>query len=270
MQGPFYASKSFLYNSSFFDPEVPYYNNTRYHRKPSPRQFPDNRPYDDGTEYKEDTSVNDTGEVLRQELPNVLNMETWIEKRLKVVLYGVKAEDDQEFTLEIGKRYAISYITESGLKTADGYLRFLSTSIPEECVRYAGNYSDAAMQSFIGMDCSKKGISDKRKIYINTIRAITELEDDEDYEAPAVVGTINDLLQLLLKKIGYLESDCCPAMIEKVNSIMEDVQTIKEENQTLVDLDRNGDGVVDEDELFFVDIGDDEDTSTDNTDSDGE
>ena len=89
MQGSFYSSRAFLYNSMFFDDEVPYYNHTRYHRKPAPRQFPDNRPYDDGTEYKEDNTVNDTGEVLRQPLPNILNLETWIERKLKVVLYDV-------------------------------------------------------------------------------------------------------------------------------------------------------------------------------------
>ena len=253
MQGPFYAQRAFLYGNTFFDPEVPYYNATRHHRHPAAREFPDNRQFDDGTEYVADDSVNDTGEIIRQEVPNILNMETWIEKRLKVVLYGIKPEDDKEYTLEVGKRYAISYITESGLKTADGYLRFLSTSIPEDCTRYAGNYSDSAMQAFIGMDCSKKGISDKRKIYLNTIRAITELADDEDYEPPAVVGTISDLLNQIIARVNYLENcNCdCETIIAKLNELQTDVTQINTDGIKKSDFDTNGDGKIDESDFGF-------------------
>ena len=257
MQSPYYSQRSFLYGMTFFDNEVPYYNSTRHHRHPAARDLPNHRQFDDGTEYKPDESVNDSGEVIRMDIPNILNMETYIEKRLKVIIYGIKEEDDKEFTLEIGKRYAIQYITETGLKTADGYLRFLSSSIPEGPCRYAGNYTDEAMQAFIGIDCSKKGVSDKRKIYLNTIRMITELEDDEDYTPPAVAGTINDLLNKILSRVNYLENcNCdCETIIEKLNSIKEDVSHIKENESTIFDLDRNGDGTVTDDELYFEDIG---------------
>ena len=90
MQSPYYSQRSFLYGMTFFDNEVPYYNSTRHHRHPAARDLPHHRQFDDGTEYKPDESVNDSGEVIRMDIPNILNMETYIEKRLKVIIYGIK------------------------------------------------------------------------------------------------------------------------------------------------------------------------------------
>ena len=223
MQGPFYATRAYMYGNLFFDAEVPYYNSTKYHKKPAPREYPDHRSFDDNSEYK-DPDVDSSEVLVRGTIAPILNTETWIERRLHIILYGLTEEEDKEYTLEVGKRYALQYITESGIKTADGYLRVISNSIPDENCRYANNISEAALQAWIGMDCSTIGVSDKRRIYINSIRAITELEDSEDYVEPETSESINDLILKIWRKVKTLENCDCKALDEQILSIVQELK----------------------------------------------
>lgn len=224
MEGPFIPRKSYMYGHTFFEEEVPQYNSTRHHRRPTkPRGLVRQKIFDDGTEYKPDNG-NSNGNIIRGCVPNIINVETMLVKSLKIYLYGVREEDDHSYTLDIGKRYAITYITEQGMKVADGYLRFLSSSIPEDCTKYVGDYTSTAAQAFIGIDCSAKGVSDKRKIYISTIRGIKPLDDDEDYVAPAESEEVKkfSILERLEEILNELEAngcDCCAEVAEKVDLI---------------------------------------------------
>lgn len=245
MQGPFYATRAYMYGNLFFDNEVPYYNSTKYHRKPGPREYPDHRQFDDNSEYREDIP-DGTPELVRGVIAPILNSETWIERRLHIVLYGMTEEEDKEYILDIGKRYAIQYVTEQGIKSADGYLRVISNSVPDTNCRYANNTSDEALQAWIGMDCSKTGVSDKRRIYINAIRAVTPLENDEDYVEPQTSDSMADLIIKIWRKVRELENCDCKAIDEQILAI---VQELKESGVELKDLDLNGDGVISQEEL---------------------
>jgi len=262
MNAPYLAQRAFCYGQTFFDPEVPYYNSgNKYHRKPAPRQFPDHRRFEDGSEYIEDTSGSESGEMIRfgGEIPTILNMESYIKKSIVLTFYGMKEEDDKTIELELDKRYAITYITEYGVKVADGYLRYISSSIPDDCVKYAGNYSSEAMAAFIGMDCSSKGVSDKRKIYLNTIRAVEALGDDEDYTPPAVAGTISDLLKMILDRVNYLDRCECKPVVDSIMSTVGEIKALQEymheHDEFSVDLDVNGDGVISLEELGIDENG---------------
>jgi hypothetical protein len=225
MEGPFIPRGAYQYGHTFYEQEVPYYNHTKHHACKTGRfrGLSAERVFDDGSEYTTD-DTNSDGNIIRGNVPNIINVETMMVKTLKVYLYGTSEEYDQSYTLEVGKRYAITYVTEQGMKVADGYLRFLSSSIPEECTKYVGEYSDSATQGFIGVDCSTKGVSDKRKIYIATIRGIECLEDDEDYVAPSEDDSVKkySILERLEEILNELESngcDCCVEASEKMDEI---------------------------------------------------
>jgi hypothetical protein len=153
-------------------------------------------------------------------------------KTLKVTIYGATEEDDKTILMQVGKRYAITYMTQSGLRTADGYLRYISSSIPDECTRYisATNPTEVAL-SFIGLDCSTKGISDKRKIYIASIRGIEALADDEDYIPPVdkdnATYTLYEVLAALNKATEALkemnENNVCQQVLSGIDRIETDL-----------------------------------------------
>lgn len=232
MEGPFINRRAYMYGHTFFEQEVPYYNSTACHHKPPIRQFPDNRPFDDGSEYKEDPANTDStdgnlGVARGSKDYMIVDIESQIIKSLKITLYGLTEEEDRVYTLEVGKRYAITYITQQGIRTADGYLRFLSTSIPDDCTRYIGNYSNSALQAFLGMDCSTKGVSDKRKIYVVTIRDIKPLEDDSDYTPPTDENSANVMLSEVLARLNKAtkelealnKSDICMDVLENIDEV---------------------------------------------------
>ena len=83
--------------------------------------------------------------------------------------------------MKTGSRYAVTYITEHGLITSIGRLEIIGDSVPDVCTRYVNATNMAAASTaYIGMDCSTEGNSDKRKIYIATIRFIQAIEDDTE------------------------------------------------------------------------------------------
>lgn len=233
MEGPFISRRAYMYGNTFFEFPVPYYNGMLCHcpkRRPPVREFPISYPSEDGSSYIEDQNGAES-EVFGMARPGVeymiMDIETKIKKTLIVTIYGATEEDDKTIEMEIGKRYAISYMTEYGLHHADGYLRYISSSIPDECTRYImggqNNPTEVAL-SFIGLDCSTKGISDKRKIYIASIRAVEALADDEDYVPPVdqdnatyalyqVLASLNDAVNALK---AMNESNICQQVLEYV------------------------------------------------------
>jgi hypothetical protein len=208
----------YMFGNTFIQPEVHGYKNLHHHMAPANRPMPPypdmvNRPiqcpsggncyfnHSDGvttveTPYIEDGNTGDCSEcetcplayngVIRDPLiTSVVNIETSIIKTLKITLYGNTAERDKTVEMKTGSRYAVTYITEHGLVTSIGCLDLISDSIPDECTRYINSNNMAAVSSaFIGMDCSTEGYSDKRKIYISTIRLVQELDDSDSPTLP--------------------------------------------------------------------------------------
>lgn len=189
MPGPYVRDGHYMYGNVFIQPYPAYYNSSWYHRKPPRRFISDLEFFDDGRAYVPQTPTDPaTGDVVRSETANrIVNIETLAFRSLRIKLYAMKEEDDTDIVLEIGKQYAITYVTEGGLKVANGILKIIDSSIPDTCTRYIGQFNETVATSWIGMDCSVAGKSDKRKIFVASIRAIEEVpEDDESYIPPTV------------------------------------------------------------------------------------
>jgi hypothetical protein len=234
----------YMYGNTFIQPDLPIYNKIPHHimapvSRPIP-PYPDmiNRPincpggkpgcnlsYED-TANKIDTPYEDSSYsgddcncdecpfssngIIRDPLMfNVFELETSIIKTLRVKIYGTSAEQDKTIEMETGKRYAVTYITEHGLITSVGRLELISDSVPDSCTRYIKTNNMAATSTaYIGMDCSTEGNSDKRKIYITSIRFIQKLEDGEEAETEEV-KTLKTRLQELLDAIEAGELVFC-------------------------------------------------------------
>ena len=186
MPGPYVRDGHYMYGNALIQPYPAYYNSSWYHRKPPRRFISDLEFHDDGCLYRADQPQDDNAPITRSEtMHKVINIETLAFRSLRIKLYAMKEEDDTDIILEIGKQYAVTYMSEGGLKIANGILKIIDQSIPDECVRYVGQFNETVATAWIGMDCSTAGKSDKRKIFIASIRAIEEIpEDDPDYIAP--------------------------------------------------------------------------------------
>ena len=243
----------YMFGNTFIQPEMPMYERIAHHnmapvKRPMP-PYPDmiTRPiccpggnngcyfgYEDSTN-KIDTPYDDSAYdesnkcdhidcpfapdgIIRDPLMfNVVNIETSVIKTLKVTIYGITSDQDKTIEMKIGNRYAITYITEHGFITSVGRLEVIGESVPDECTRYINAVNMAAASTaYIGVDCSTEGKSDKRKIYIGTIRYIQELEDGEEVEEVTEdTENIKERLQELLDAIekGELvfcnKEECC-------------------------------------------------------------
>ena len=226
-RGPYIQDGHYMYGNVFIQPYPAYYNSAWYHRTKTPynrippRAFGSDIGYeDDGSLYIPQNKPDQNASVIRDEtMHSVVNIETTAYRSLKIRLYAMKEEDDTELILEIGRQYAITYVTEGGLKLAKGILKMIDSSIPDKCTRYIGEFNETVATAWIAMDCSTNGKSDKRKIYVASIRAIEEVpEDDEDYIPPTIdaeamsdteklnnilnaIPNINNLLNMIVYKV---------------------------------------------------------------------
>lgn len=239
----------YMFGNTFIQPEMPIYYRIPHHNmapvlRPMP-PYPDlatrpitcpngksgcclgyedsankiDMPYDDST-YNEDTcDCTDcpfaTSGIVRDPLMfNVVNIETSVVKTLKVTIYGTSSDQDKTIEMKEGNRYAITYATEHGLITSVGRLELISNSVPDTCTRYINTTNMAAASTaYIGVDCSTEGNSDKRKIYIATIRYIQELDEGEVVETEDI-KSMRERLQKLLDAIEsgelvFCNKDCC-------------------------------------------------------------
>lgn len=116
----------------------------------------------------------------RYPVSNIINVESQLLITLKITLYGVKEEDDKTVILENGKKYNITYLTESGVKNITGILRYIDTTIPTDCIRYIGEYNEVTDFAYIIVDGSTEGNSNIVKIFIRSLRSIDEVKDTTD------------------------------------------------------------------------------------------
>ena len=113
----------------------------------------------------------------RYPVSNIINVESQLLITLKITLYGVKEKDYKTIILENGKKYNITYLTESGVKNITGILRYIDTTIPTDCIRYIGEYNEVADFAYIIVDGSTEGNSNIVKIFIRSLRSIDEIKD---------------------------------------------------------------------------------------------
>lgn len=279
--GPYSTDGHYMYGNTFVTPKPPYYDSIKHHHAPCIRKFPIPPRGDDGCPYLPDDSESN-GEIIRNPLTyNLMNIETKLKYSLWIKLYGTKEDMDKELTLEIGKRYAITYLTERGIDIADGTLQVISPSIPDECRRYIGEYDDNAKSAYIGIDCSTTGKSDKRMIYIASIRYIEELEDGEDYDNPlnnptdiemmsdsqklsAILELLRDNLPCPCTEDQPTEHEKHVSYVEQVLSALKDICPELEYSFKTEDDGNSGESDNDGNEDSDGDDGESKDTSEDN------
>lgn len=118
-------------------------------------------------------------EIDRDEYPNILNVQSRLVVSLRIHLFAVNKDNDIDILLENDKKYKIIYLTEQGVKTVTGILKYIDTTIPTECIRYIGTDSDVSDYAHIILDCSTENGSDIRKIFIKSLRYIEEIVPEE-------------------------------------------------------------------------------------------
>lgn len=110
---------------------------------------------------------------------NIINVESQLVIALKITLYGVTKEDDKTILLEYGKKYNIAYLTETGVKSITGVLRYIDSRIPTDCLRYIGENNEVTDYAYIIIDGSTEGDSNIIKIFIRSLRDIEEVKPEE-------------------------------------------------------------------------------------------
>lgn len=227
---------NFRYGITEYDqPCIPQYNSTLHHKKPFIRDFPNNIIRDDKMPYLQYTKPSsccnycDNMRDNRIMIPELLNIESSINKILIITMYGMTKELDKTINMAIGKKYKIIHITEKGLVESTGILNVISTGIPDECTKYFGNFTSVTTSAYIGLDCSTDGVSDKRLIYIASIRYIEQVfsEDEDKYPNLTPTEKLNTILNKLDSSITiineYLENNNTTSTNESSNT--------EEENQ---------------------------------------
>ena len=217
--GPYDKDAHYMYGNMNSQPYPPYYNSSWYHREPPRRMLSSLLEFfDDGSMYiaPDYRSANSGGIGTIARAPvatNIINIETLVLKSLRIKLYAIKEEDDIDILLELGKGYSITYITEEGMKVATGVLKIIDNSIPDTCTRFIGEFNNTVATAWIGLDCSTAGKSDKRKIFIASIRGIEEADiEDPDYNPPQVDYTDGYKLNALFKAL--------PGITDKIDQIL--------------------------------------------------
>ena len=224
------SNGNYMYGISEYDqPCVPYYNDTIYHKKPDIREFPCKKIKDDGYPYIAQlaypnccATCNKCNAVNRNTIiNNFINIETYIDRILTITLYATTKDKDEIVKMKIGNKYCITYLTENGLQTVTGVFKEVSENVPDECLRYIGNFNSVTSAAYICLDCSSVGSSDKRLIYIASIRYIKEIFDEND-------DPYNNLTQE--EKIIKAYSDI-QTTISSINKYIEDnTKSDEEEN----------------------------------------
>lgn len=235
---------NYRYGITEYDqPQIPYYNSTLEHKKPPLREFPCKAIKDDGEPYKQlilpkccETCKKCNAINRNMIVNNFVNIETYIDKILTVTLYGLTKEYDKTIKLKIGNKYCVTYITEAGIQTITGVFKELSDNIPDNCLRYIGNFNSVTSAAYIGLDCSTIGASDKRLIYIASIRYIEEIfdEDDDPYasltQQEKIIKLYTDI-QTTLSSINKYIEDNTKSEDEEDDDSTEQQQTQQSEDE---------------------------------------
>ena len=205
---------NFRYGITYNQP-CPYEYGYKPHRKYGYRNFPIDAIRDDGMPYnvyaqplRPSCCCPSCIKRFNNELAaNIVNIESSIDRVLTIKLYGTSKDLDKTIRMVIGNKYAVTHITENGFETSTGTLGEISANIPDDCVKYVGNYNTAVSSAYIGLDCSTDGKSDKRLIYIAAIRYIEPVYDDDQDQYPELTSEekLNMMLSTLSSSITTIE-----------------------------------------------------------------
>lgn len=222
-------------HSEYHQPSLPCYNNMMHHKQCNIRDNNIVTIRDDKSPYNPYTGENPCASCGRCNrlnrclfTPTLVEIESRVDKVLTLVLYRENNNDDKTVKMRIGNKYTVKYTTTDGIVTATGVFKVLSENIPDDCTRYICNYSSASTAAYIGMDCSSVGVSDKRLIYIATIRDIEEVFDNE-------VDKYDDLTQTEKIQLMVSELDATLASINlfiEANSTEDDETSNNEDEAT--------------------------------------
>lgn len=222
-------------HSEYHQPSLPCYNNMMHHKQCNIRDNNTVTIRDDKSPYNPYTGENPCASCGRCNrinrglfTPTLVEIESRVDKVLTLVLYRENNDDDKIVKMRIGNKYTITYATADGIVTATGIFKVLSENIPDGCTRYICNYSSASTAAYIGMDCSSVGTSDKRLIYIATIRDIEEIFDNE-------VDRYADLTQIEKIQLMVSEIDTALTNINEfitANASTEDDESTENTEQT--------------------------------------
>lgn len=163
-------------------------------------------------------------------MTNIINIESSVTKILTLKLYGLTEDLDKVINLREGNKYCVSYITEDGIKTVTGKFRGFSPNLPDECVRYIGNFNTSISAAYICLDCSTDGESDKRLIYIASIRFVEEILDENTDPYPEM--TQEEKMRALTSAIS--------STLTNINAYIEE-QRAKEEEESPDDTEEETD-----------------------------
>lgn len=242
--GTYINNGRYVYGITEYDqPTVPYFNDTLYHKKPNIREFPCKKIKDDGFPYTQFAypsccaTCNKCNAVNRNMIVNnFINIETYIDRILTVTLYATTKDKDETVRMKIGNKYCITYLTEQGLQTITGVFKEVSENVPDECLRYIGNFNSVTSAAYICLDCSTIGSSDKRLIYIASIRYIKEIfdEDDDPYanltQQEKIIKAYSDIQTTISSINKYIEDNTSDGE-EDNNSSDDNTQNNQQQNQ---------------------------------------
>ena len=186
--GPYINNGNYVYGTAqFHQPSMPKYDCIPHHMGSDYVGFPMDKIRDDGVPYRHFKepkcceNCTKCNKVNRDAvITNLANIESSIDKVLTITLYGAKKDLDKTIKMRIGNKYCVTYLTERGLTTVTGIFKELSENVPDKCTKYIGNYTSVTSSACIGLDCSTSGSSDKRLIYIASIRYIEEIFEEGD------------------------------------------------------------------------------------------
>ena len=239
MSGPYINRGNYIYGvNEYFQPCLPKYNSTLHHKKHGLREIPNDGIRDDGVPYTSYyaepdycATCNRCNRIIRDSLmTNIINIESSVTKILTLKLYGLTEDLDKVINLREGNKYCVSYITEDGIKTVTGKFRGFSPNLPDECVRYIGNFNTSISAAYICLDCSTDGESDKRLIYIASIRFVEEILDENTDPYPEM--TQEEKMRALTSAIS--------STLTNINAYIEE-QRAKEEEESPDDTEEETD-----------------------------
>ena len=190
MSGPYINRGNYVYGINELTQPCPaYYNHMRQHSGRDFSKLASDKVRDDGYPYlsnsylKEPSCCIGCGRCTRngvsrnQLLSSVVNVETSCEKIITITFYGTSEDLDKTVTLHVGDKYCMSYVTENGVESVTGILKGVSQNMPDECTMWIGQYGNTVTTAYLELDCSTEGKSDKRMIYIASLRHIEEIYD---------------------------------------------------------------------------------------------
>lgn len=132
-------------------------------------------------------------DIERPDFPvsNVINIQSKLLLSLELTIFNVDQEKDVTIILEQGKKYNVTYINEFGLQKITGILKIIDSNIPLVPVRYIGVNNEVTDFCYIVIDDSTECKSSVKKIFIRSIRDISEYDPNAEKPSEDITDPTN-------------------------------------------------------------------------------